>query len=107
MNKIIVTVFFIVLAGTAFSQQAGTLVSKIIESKSLQNTGGENPNRKITVYLPPGYEKSSKRYPVIYYLHGFMGTDSISPNMKSILDMGVNKQKIRPYILVISDQYTL
>jgi S-formylglutathione hydrolase FrmB len=27
--------------------------------------------------------------------------------MKSILDMGISKQKIRPYILVISDQYTL
>ena len=107
MNKIIIAIAFILLALNTFSQEGGTLVSKIIQAKSLQNTGGENPNRKITVYLPPGYEKSGKRYPVIYYLHGFMGTDSISPYMKSILDMGISKQKIRPYILVISDQYTL
>ncbi|MES1224011.1 MAG: alpha/beta hydrolase-fold protein [Bacteroidota bacterium] len=108
MNKIILTIAAVVLTVTVFSQgTSGTLVSRIIQSKSLLNTGGENPNRKITVYLPPGYDKSEKRFPVIYYLHGFMGTDSISPAMKSILDMGISKQKIRPYILVISDQYTV
>ena len=86
---------------------SGKIVARIINSTYLQNTGGENPNRKISVYLPPNYEQSSQRYPVIYYLHGFMGTDSIGPNMKDILDMGISKGKIRPFLLVISDQYTL
>jgi S-formylglutathione hydrolase FrmB len=85
----------------------GNIVSRIINSTYLQNTGGENPNRKISVYLPPNYEQSAQRYPVIYYLHGFMGTDSIYPNMKAILDMSISKGKIRPFLLVISDQYTL
>ena len=85
----------------------GTVVSRIIESKALQNTGGEKTTCKISVYLPPQYEPSKSRYPVIYYLHGFMGTDSISPNMKMILDKGISSKKIRPYILVISNQYTL
>jgi enterochelin esterase-like enzyme len=58
------------------------------------------------VYLPPGYDQSKQRYPVIYYLHGFMGTDSITPNMKNILDLAISKQKIRPYLLVIADAYT-
>jgi dipeptidyl aminopeptidase/acylaminoacyl peptidase len=29
--------------------------------------GGTLP---FTVYLPPGYATSSRRYPVIYFLHG-------------------------------------
>jgi len=53
------------------------------ESKALQNTGGENPNRKISVYLPPNYESTKEHFPVIYYLHGFMGKDSIFANMKT------------------------
>jgi S-formylglutathione hydrolase FrmB len=85
----------------------GKVVTRIINSTYLQNNGGENPNRRISVYLPPGYDNSTQRYPVIYYLHGFMGTDSIYPGMKNILDMGISKKKIRPFILVIPDEYTL
>ncbi len=99
-------VFFIRISTNA-QDAPGKIVSRIINSNYLQNTGGENPNRKISVYLPPGYEQSTQRYPVIYYLHGFMGTDSISPGMKAILDMGISQRKIRPFLLVISDQYTL
>ncbi|MDE3248132.1 MAG: esterase family protein, partial [Bacteroidota bacterium] len=56
----------------------------------------------------PGYDAGKpKLYPVIYYLHGFMGTDSISPAMKAILDLGIQSMKIRPFIFVQSNQYTL
>lgn len=99
-------VFFITICTNA-QEAPGKIVTRIINSTYLQNTGGENPNRKISVYLPPGYEQSAQRYPVIYYLHGFMGTDSISPGMKAILDKGISQRKIRPFLLVISDQYTL
>ena len=85
----------------------GTIVTKIINSVYLKNTGGENPNRRISIYLPPGYDQSTKHYPVIYYLHGFMNTDSITPDMKNVLDLAIAKNKIRPYILVIADNNTL
>lgn len=85
----------------------GKVVSFFINAKSLQNAGGENTKRKVSVYLPPDYDTGNKRYPVIYYLHGFMGTDSINANMKMILDRGITQQKTRPYILVIADHYTL
>ena len=88
-------------------QTSGKVVSFVIKAKTLQNTGGENPNRKVSVYLPPGYEQGSKRYPVIYYLHGFMGTDSIYANMKMILDRGISQKKIRPFILVQPSHFTL
>jgi enterochelin esterase-like enzyme len=85
----------------------GVVVTRTIVSTALKNTSGDNPTRQISVYLPPQYDKTQTRYPVIYYLHGFMGTDAIAPNMKEILDKAIAAQKIRPYILVISDQKTL
>lgn len=100
-------IFFLVFFNFQTHAQGGKIVTQIIQSKALQNPGGENPNRRISVYLPPQYEQNNQRYPVIYYLHGFMGTDSISPNMKMILDQGINARKIRPFILVIASQYTL
>jgi enterochelin esterase-like enzyme len=87
--------------------QTGKVVSFVLNSKALQNAGGEDPNRKVSVYLPPNYDATSQRYPVIYYLHGFMGKDNIFPQMQAILDAGISKQKIRPFIFVQADQYTL
>lgn len=107
--KFLVAILFSILATINSNGQntEGTVVSSVLHSTALQNTGGENPSRKISVYLPPGYDKSRQRYPVIYYLHGFMGTDSITSNMKSIMDLAIAKNKIRPYILVIADHFTL
>ena len=108
MNKIICLLISFATINVAICQNtAGTIITRVINSNYLQNTGGENPNRRISVYLPPGYEQSKQRYPVIYYLHGFMGNDSIYPSMKNILDMAIAKNKIRPYILVIADNNTL
>lgn len=87
--------------------QTGKVLSFTLNSKALQNTGGEDPNRKVSVYLPPNYDASTQRYPVIYYLHGFMGKDNIFPQMQAILDAGISKNKIRPFIFVQADQYTL
>jgi S-formylglutathione hydrolase FrmB len=36
-----------------------------------------------------------------------MGKDQISPQMKAILDQGISRQKIRPFIFVQADHYTL
>jgi fermentation-respiration switch protein FrsA (DUF1100 family) len=39
------------------------------------NLLGDPSERPAQVILPPGYETSTKRYPVIYYMHGYgMGT---------------------------------
>jgi enterochelin esterase-like enzyme len=89
----------------AFAQ--GKVVSFTLNSKALQNTGGEDPNRKVSVYLPPNYDASTQRYPVIYYLHGFMGKDNIFPQMQAILDEGIKRNKIKPFIFVQADHYTL
>lgn len=105
MKKIFTII--ILLSITCTFAQTGKVVSFTINSKALQNTGGEDPNRKVSVYLPPNYDASTQRYPVIYYLHGFMGKDNIFPQMQKILDEGISKQKIKPFIFVQADQYTL
>ena len=47
-------------------------------SKALEGNPLKSPtDRDINVYLPPGYfENKNKRYPVIYYLHGYGGTNN-------------------------------
>lgn len=49
------------------------LVTDTVHSAALQgNLYGDSPNRATLVYLPPSYERSpTRRYPVIYLLHGF------------------------------------
>jgi S-formylglutathione hydrolase len=40
------------------------------------NLEGDSPDRMVSVYLPPGYDKNrSTRYPVLYLLHGFTDSD--------------------------------
>ncbi|WP_198673040.1 alpha/beta hydrolase [Algoriphagus litoralis] len=91
----------------AFAQnENGEVVTTSLYSKSLENSMGENPTRAISVYLPPGYQNSSKRYPVIYFLHGFMGDNRMLDRMAGLLDFGIQTRKIRPFILVIPDQKT-
>ena len=52
----------------------GVLMVDEITSSSLQGNPMENSTaRKMTIYLPPGYDDSGKQYPVIYLLHGFTG----------------------------------
>src|SRR5688572_20098816 len=82
MKKYYMLIAAILFFREAIGQEAtGRVVSFFLEAKTLQNAGGESPNRKVSVYLPPDYNQPGKRFPVIYYLHGFMGTDSIYANM--------------------------
>lgn len=107
MNRYSLLVIILFVAHGAIAQStSGKVKTFVITSTSLQNRGGDNPSRKASVYLPPTYEAANIRFPVIYYLHGFMGTDSISQDMKTVLDRAIATQKIRPFILVIANHYT-
>lgn len=45
--------------------------------KSLEgNLMGETASPDVSIYLPPSYAKEpTRRYPVVYFLHGYTGTD--------------------------------
>jgi enterochelin esterase-like enzyme len=52
-----------------------------------------------SVYLPPGYDTSRKRYPVIYYLHGLPG-DTDSYTHIGFITRPVEQSPDRPAIVV-------
>lgn len=53
------------------------------------------------VYLPPGYEASTERYPVVYHLHGGRpGGESKAVRLASYVDAAIQKGTIKPTIYV-------
>ncbi|WP_283138189.1 alpha/beta hydrolase [Rhizohabitans arisaemae] len=53
---------------------AGRIDERTIESTVLRdNPLGDPHERPIWVYLPPGYDTSDRRYPVVYTIQGFTG----------------------------------
>lgn len=59
-----------VLSGQSLAQ--GTLEQIRVFGPSLEgNLAGDDAEREVYVYLPPGYADSGRRYPVIYFLHGY------------------------------------
>jgi hypothetical protein len=99
------------LAAQTSSPPAGRVVVKTLDSKLLRgNPGGENPRRRVSVYLPADYETHpQRRYPVVYYLHGFTWNDSLifkQDGMKTLLDQAIADRQIRPFILVVPNEQT-
>jgi len=66
-----------------------------IESASMGRTVGFN------IYLPPQYGKEpSRRFPVVYYLHGSTGTESSDAGLAKYVDAAVSSGRIAPVIYV-------
>ncbi len=84
----------------------GQVITEVIHSKALEHQVEDSPDRKVSIYLPPGYDMAITRYPVIYYLHGFMSHSDINDQMKKILDTAILMKKIKPFIFVIPDEFT-
>ncbi|MCX2745356.1 alpha/beta hydrolase-fold protein [Mangrovivirga sp. M17] len=111
MKNFISILIFITCFNGVYTQSTNIkIVKDSIYSETLRNKAGNSLKRSVTVYLPPGYENSEKNYPVIYFLHGFLVNDHINSmwfNTAKKLEYAFNKEKIRPFIMVIVDQYTL
>jgi len=61
---------------------------------------------KYTIYLPPDYEMSTRRYPVVYLLHGYTDDDTgwlQFGEANRIADEAISKGEIPPMILVMPD----
>jgi len=61
-------------------------------------------DRRITVYTPPGYEKSTEKYPVLYLLHGAGGDEEAWISLgrtAQIMDNLVAQGKAKPMIVVM------
>ncbi|MEJ8818135.1 alpha/beta hydrolase [Lacibacter sp. H407] len=109
MRKILVGLLLLIISTTSIAQ--GKLLRREFTAASLQNNkAGEDPLRQLTVYLPPDYEQGTQRYPVIYVLHGYGGTDSVMMgvwiNFKKLLDEAIKTGKMRPMIVVAPNSNT-
>jgi enterochelin esterase-like enzyme len=96
---------------TAARGQLETL--RVVSEKLRGNPLGDPHERALHVYLPPGYDASDARYPVIYLLAGFTGSGASmlnwtawQENLPDKLDRLVGTGAMVPCIAVFPDCFT-
>lgn len=70
------------------------------------NSPGNNMQRRITIYTPPGYENSTAQYPVLYLLHGMGGDEEAwiaLGRTAQILDNLIAQGKALPMLVVMTN----
>ncbi len=63
-------------------------------------------DRRVYIYTPAGYEKSNRKYPVFYLLHGAGGDEDAWTNMgraAQIMDNLIAQGKAKPMIVVMTN----
>jgi S-formylglutathione hydrolase FrmB len=74
-----------------------------------QSKIGTDPVRKLVVYLPPGYDDSAKRYPVIYFVPtAFSSYRDLfdRQNAEALFDRAIAAHMVGDFILVAVDMNT-
>ena len=85
----------------------------MVHGKALEgNLEGDSPDRDATVYLPPSYAGApTRRYPVLYLLHGYGGRqDTFTARLASLAesqDRLAPQQGFSEFIVVTPSAYTL
>jgi enterochelin esterase-like enzyme len=90
----------------------GTVERIKVHGKSLEgNLEGDSPDRDVIVYLPPSYGKqTNRRYPVVYFLHGYgIGAERYWNMMKvpEAADKDIAAGTAQEMILVHPDAFTI
>jgi S-formylglutathione hydrolase len=90
----------------------GTVEKITVHGKSLEgNLEGDSPDRDVFVYLPPSYATAkSRRYPVVYLLHGYgLSGERWVPfiNLPDAPDKTVAEGMAKEMILVSPDAFTI
>jgi S-formylglutathione hydrolase FrmB len=100
---------------TASPQHSGHYERVAVHGRALEgNLEGDSPDRMVSIYLPPSYAKSrSRRFPVLYLLHGFTDSDSrwyglLGPHFVDVPTAvdGAFEHGVREMIVVTPDAYT-
>ncbi len=95
------------LAAPAFGAAASRVEERTISSKQFaHNLIGIGPDRRISVFLPAGYDNDSRRYPVIYFLPNLFDTDRnlfASYGAQGVFDAAIAKGQIDRFIVVSAD----
>ncbi len=102
---LVVTLALAAIAGEPLTH--GRVVQVVVHSRALEhNHAGDSPDRDVSIYLPPDYDRATIRYPVLYLLHGYTGTDRgwMNPAYVGIAElMGhlLDKHAVEPMIIVM------
>jgi S-formylglutathione hydrolase len=116
MNLTIIGLLLLTVVGSSAQEVArhGAVQRIQVHGKGLEgNLEGDSPDRSVAVYLPPSYSSSgTRRYPVVYLLHGF--TDSVDQwwgvkshfiNVPVVVDNARNAG-VKEMIVVMPDAFT-
>src|SRR3954468_21567348 len=93
--------------------RVGTVERITVPGKSLEgNLEGDSPDRVVLVYLPPSYAgDQARRFPVVYLLHGYGGTETTFTERLANLPEGGDRldgaQGFSSAIYVMPSAYTL
>ena len=111
-TTLLLTGLLVYYGGTLLETGEGTLVYETIWSRSLEaNLIGDGAARNVLIYLPPGYAtETARRYPVIYFLHGYNATNTVWRDglfgdfkLPGSVDRLIAGGKIEEMILVMPD----
>jgi S-formylglutathione hydrolase len=99
--------------GGAGVPRVGRIERISVHGKSLEgNLEGDSPDRAVSVYLPPSYTSDqTRRFPVVYLLHGYTGTeDTFTQGLGKLQESGdklAGAQGFSEVIVVTPNAFTL
>jgi S-formylglutathione hydrolase FrmB len=99
--------------GPLYAQQSKIVWDQVFSKALINTVTKENPTRRVAVYLPPSYLNTTKRYPVLYLLHGVGDSSTVYTedtvkyhNIKDLMDQGIESQKFGEMIIVMPNEQT-
>ncbi len=92
----------------------GTVRVERVESRVLEgNLPGDPHVRDLCLYLPPGYERADRRFPVAWCLSGFTGRGRMllndnpwMPGIAERMDLLIHSGRAKPMIVALPDCFT-
>jgi len=111
MKQIIFSIAVLLISVLTAVGQDGEMIHLTIHAVSIEeNLVEESPDLSVGVFLPPGYDKqSNKRYPVVYWLHGFSGwkntTGKAGWDQDAVITISklIKSGAVEPMIIVMPD----
>ena len=100
MQKLLLLGCALLFAVTGFSQRG-----KVLESLKFKSELLDYPV-EYSIYLPPDYEYSQRKYPVLYLLHGYSDDETgwiQFGEANSVADRGIDNGDFPPCIIVMPD----
>ncbi|MGC2109107.1 MAG: alpha/beta fold hydrolase [Candidatus Korobacteraceae bacterium] len=114
MRRLILAGLILALSISAFARDSkphGKVVSITVHSAALEhNRVKDSPDRDVSIYLPPEYESGTRRYPVLYLLHGYTGNERawLNPSyvgLPELMDRLLQQHAIQPMIVVMPNSF--